>query len=184
LCITLTCPYQQACPCLNAIHDQFRIHAWKTQQVDRCCESSRACRYMFYLSERCCQSVCCSNLALCRKKNKRLLLTGMRRPAEWRGSWAQIQRPTADLLATSFSPIYFSLRPGFTATLSSKRSENNIESRATIGFNPIVHKEHISPLLPFATTPHRACCGVPPSPHGRGDAPWNMIADSMHYSVA
>jgi hypothetical protein len=120
----------------------------------------------------------------CAGKNKRLLLTGMRRPAEWRGSWAQIQRPAADLLATSFSPMYFSLRPGFTATLSSKRSENNIESRATIGFNSIVHKEHISPLLPFATTPHRACCGVPPSPLGRGDAPWNMIADSMRYSVA
>jgi hypothetical protein len=86
-------------------------------------------------------------------------------PAILQTRWAELQSPAGHLLAGLLGPIFFfSLLAGFTATLSSKRSENNIESRETIGLQSIVHKESISPLLPFATTPHRAPSSVPLTP--------------------
>ena len=128
-------------------------------------EGNRACHYIFYLSERCCQSVCFSDLAPCRK-TKGAPSTGMRRPAAAQPSAGPMYRSggRGPFANHGHGPIFLPSLPGFTATLSLKRSENNIESRETIGFKSIVHKERISPLLPFATTPHRASLRTPPNP--------------------
>jgi hypothetical protein len=177
LCITLTCPYRRACPCLNPIHDySFGYTRGILQQADRCSESSRACHYIIYLSERCCQSVCCLDLALCRKNKGRSPLDGnapARCPAILQNgeNLGRRSRGRGRFDRNLLGPIFFSPLPGFTATLSSKRSKNIIESRATIGFKSIVHTKPISHLLPFATTPHRASSGVPPNPPRTSDAP-------------
>ncbi len=163
-------PLSKACPCLNPIHENTlsdtRVN-FCSRRTDS--EGNRACHYIFYLSERCRQSVCFSDLAPC-SKNKGRPFDGN---APARCCSAQVCRLAGPMGRSGgrgpfanhgHGPIFLPSLPGFTATLSLKRSENNIESRKTIGFKSIVHKERISPLLPFATTPHRASLRTPPNP--------------------
>jgi hypothetical protein len=115
LCITLTCPYRRACPCLNPIHDHFlRYTRGILQQVGRCSESSRACHYMIYLSER--SGVARASAALGAMQEKQREEPFRRECAgplpshfaEWRESWAQIQRPRPICSQPPGSHIFFS----------------------------------------------------------------------------
>jgi hypothetical protein len=71
---------------------------------------------------------------------------GAAAPAMGQHLWSRSKR-AGPICSQRRESQLFSPLPGFTATLSSKRRNNIVESRETIGFKSIVHKERISHSL-------------------------------------
>jgi hypothetical protein len=72
---------------------------------------------------------------------------GNQQHQRWAASLEQIQARTPDLLATAQVPSFFLLCQASPQLCRRKRRNNIVESRETIGFKPIVHKEPISRSL-------------------------------------
>lgn len=155
LCITLTCPYRKACPCLNPIHDQscgYTRGIFSRRQGKRPGPTQYFICAVLPVPSRLSVLSCLSDSALWQEKQRELFSTGMRRQREpaaqrFAASLGQIQAHKADLLTAVLVPYFFLLCQASPQLVIKKGAKTIVKSRETIGFFSIVHKEPIWPSL-------------------------------------